>query len=156
MPKRTWTTEQFIDAVQSHTSIAQVLNALGLRPAGGNYKKFHQYSNELGIDTSHLLGKGWNKGKAGTRKAIPLSSILTENSHYQSSKLRKRLIKEKVFEKECSNCNLREWNGFEIPLELDHINGVNTDNRIVNLRLLCPNCHALTPTYRGKNISKHG
>lgn len=52
----------------------------------------------------------------------------------------------------CESCNLEEWLGNKIPLELDHINGVNNDNRIENLRILCPNCHALTPTYRGKNI----
>lgn len=156
MPQRKWTTDQFIEAVKTHTSIAQVLSSLGLRPTGGNYKKFHQYANELRIDTSHLLGKGWNKGKIIIKPATPLTSILTENSHYQSAKLRKRLIKEQVFEKQCSECKLKKWNDKEIPLELDHINGINTDNRLINLRLLCPNCHALTPTYRGKNINKHG
>lgn len=156
MPKRTWTTEQFIESVKSHTSIAQVLNHLGLKPAGGNYKKFHQYANELGIDTSHLLGKGWSKGKSPERKSTPLSLILVKNSYYPSSKLRKRLIREHVFDKQCSECRLTEWCNKEIPLELDHINGVNTDNRLSNLRLLCPNCHALTPTYRGRNINKHG
>ena len=56
----------------------------------------------------------------------------------------------------CYNCNLTNWLGFNIPLELEHINGDNRDNRIENLILLCPNCHALTPTYRGKNKHKIG
>ena len=51
-------------------------------------------------------------------------------------------------------CGITEWNGQPTPTELDHINGVRTDNRLENLRILCPNCHAQTKTYRGKNINK--
>ena len=54
----------------------------------------------------------------------------------------------------CSRCNLTEWLGQLIPLELEHIDGDNSNNSLENLCLLCPNCHALTPTYRGKNIGK--
>lgn len=66
-------------------------------------------------------------------------------------------IKNKLINKynwiyECSNCKLSEWMGQKIPIEVDHINGVHTDNRMENLRFLCPNCHALTDTYKGKNI----
>ena len=84
----------------------------------------------------------------------PLDLILTINSNFQSNKLRKRLINEGYLEPVCSSCSLTEWQGVPIPLELDHINGTNTDNRLMNLRLLCPNCHALTSNYRGKNWGK--
>ena len=56
-------------------------------------------------------------------------------------------------EHKCQNCGISEWQNIKIPLELDHINGINNDNRIENLRLLCPNCHAITPTWRGRNIN---
>ena len=56
----------------------------------------------------------------------------------------------------CEECGLAVWNGRPIPLELDHVNGRYTDNRLENLRILCPNCHAQTPTYRAKNIARNG
>jgi 5-methylcytosine-specific restriction endonuclease McrA len=84
---------------------------------------------------------------------IPLEKILIENSTYVSSNdLRQRLIKEGIFEYRCMGCGLDTWLDQPIPLELDHINGSRSDQRLENLRLLCPNCHALTPTYRGKNM----
>ena len=71
---------------------------------------------------------------------------------YQSSKLKRRLIPRDTRVPGARECGLTQWNGKPIPLELHHINGDSTDNRIENIRILCPNCHAQTPTYRGKNI----
>lgn len=83
--------------------------------------------------------------------AKPLDLILTTNSSYQSNKLRIRLINEGYMEARCSICLLTDWQSKPIPLELDHVDGDNTNNMLVNLRLLCPNCHAQTDNYRGKN-----
>ena len=83
-----------------------------------------------------------------------IEEILVENSTYQSYKLKKRLIAEGIKKSVCESCGQSEWLEQPIPLELHHINGNNSDNRLENLRLLCPNCHALTDSYRGKNKRK--
>ena len=153
MSKRKWIDEQFIEAVAHNNSIAGVIKALGLIPAGGNYATVNNKIKELNLDISHFTGKGWNIGlKFKPKEAKPLSEILVENSNYQSFKLAQRLLKERVKEHKCESCKRTEWEGVPIPLELHHINGTRTDNRISNLQLLCPNCHALTDNYRGKNI----
>ena len=108
------------------------------------------------LDTSHFTGMGWRKGKKIPGEKIPLSKILVNGSTYRTSLIRPRLIKEGLKEHKCEICGNTTWQGKEIPLELHHINGVNTDNRIENLQLLCPNCHPLTDTFRGKNIKKSG
>jgi hypothetical protein len=155
MSKRKHTNEQFIEAIKNSLSVASALAQLNLKPAGGNYDAFHKRVKELNIDTSHFTGQGHLKNKPCLwHKEIPLKEILKENVYYNSSSLRKRLIKEKIFEPKCSCCSLDVWLDQPISLELDHINGIKTDNRISNLRILCPNCHAQTPTYRSKNRKK--
>ena len=68
--------------------------------------------------------------------------------------LKERLVKEKYLEYKCAECGITEWNGKPLSLHLDHINGINNDHRIENLRFLCPNCHSQTNTYAGKNKKK--
>ena len=84
-----------------------------------------------------------------------IQEILIKGSTYQSYKLKKRLIKEGLKKQCCECCGLTTWRQQPIPLELHHINGDNKDNRIENLQLLCPNCHAMTKNYRGLNKSAH-
>lgn len=146
---------QLIEAVQSSTSIRQVLEKLGLAEAGGNYSIVKRRIQGLGLSTAHFKGQGWKKGNASPLvPAKPISEILRKGTNVQSYKLKKRLFAEGLKEKMCESCLLTEWLGRSIPLELDHINGDGTDNRIENLRILCPNCHALTETYRGKKLAK--
>ena len=147
--------ENLSKLVKESFSKAQVLSKLGIVAAGGNYKTLDKFINLYKLDTTHFTGKAWNQGDRfkSFGKKINLEEILIENSLYSSTDgLRKKLLKEGIKAHKCESCNLEEWLGVKIPLELDHINGINNDNRIDNIRLLCPNCHALTPTYRGKNI----
>lgn len=77
---------------------------------------------------------------------------LTVDSTMKSGYVRRACLKHGLLDRRCYTCGITEWCGQPAPLELDHINGINTDNRIENLRLLCANCHAQTDTYCGKNI----
>jgi hypothetical protein len=147
--KHKYTPETLNVAVQNSTSIRQVLHQLSLKEAGGNYLTIKQKIKELGLDTSHFTGKAWNKGlKFRPNPEKPLPELLVANSNYQSHKLRKRLIREGFFEPKCHNCNLEEWLGAPIPLELEHVDGDRSNNQLENLTLLCPNCHAFTATWR--------
>lgn len=154
MSKRTsykgWTDEQLVLACKESYSIAQVLRTLGLIPAGGNYSTINRKIKELNIDTSHFTSQRWSKGKIlGPRRPIEELLIFGRT---QSDRLRRRLISSGLKEHRCERCGNTSWLDGPIPLELDHVDGVHDNNTIENLRLLCPNCHALTPTYRGKNI----
>ena len=85
---------------------------------------------------------------------IPLKDILVPNSHYSRSSLKKRLYDEGIKCKKCELCGQgEEWNGKHMSLILDHINGIWNDNRLENLRIVCPNCNATLPTHCGKNSS---
>jgi len=132
--------------------MAQVLRRLGLRAAGGNYEQVKMRINSLQLDTRHWTGQAHLRGKSNPHvRKHPLKSILRRGTYYQSNKLRKRLLRDGVLEPRCSSCGGVEWMGKSIPLELDHVDGDKTNNQLENIRLICPNCHALTPTYRGKN-----
>lgn len=157
LKNRSFTNEQFLHAIKNNYSIAGVLRELLLKPAGANYKTFNMLSKQLNADTSHFTGKGHLKGKTRNwGKIIPLDEFLTENSHHNPGHLKKRLVKENRIIYQCSiqECEISNWKGAPISLHLDHINGDSSDNRLINLRLLCPNCHSQTSTYCGKNIRR--
>ncbi len=155
--KRTWTIEQLKKAAETSLSYRKVLIKLRLRPTGGNYDQLKKYISEHEIDISHFTGKVWNKGLTGIGKPIrPLSEILVKGVYFQSYQLKLRLLRAGLKPNHCEHCGWAEKtiDGY-IPLELDHINGDRHDNRIENLRILCPNCHSLTPTYRGRGKRKY-
>jgi hypothetical protein len=159
MKLRKYTLEELTEAVKESYSMAQVLKRLNVKVAGGNYDTLKKAIKHFDLDVSHFRGRGWNKDDHSkilkkNRKIRPLNEILSKNIHYQSYKLKKRLIAAGIKKHQCEECGIIEWNGKPAPIELDHINGVRTDNRLENLRILCPNCHAQTKTYRGRNIKK--
>ena len=131
-------------------SIAEVCRNLNIRPVGGNYKSLKRCFKMYNIDTSHFTGQAWNKGENYIHfgKTYSLEEILVKNSTYTSNDgLKTKLFKAGIKEHKCEECGLTEWNSKKISLHLDHVNGDNMDNRIENLRILCPNCHSQTLTY---------
>lgn len=158
MRKRKWTIQQLQESARNVTSTRQLLYKLGLKEAGGNYKQIAKYIKIYEIDTSHFRGKAWNKGLTGVSKPrLKLSDLLCENSTFQSHKLKIRLFKEGLKDQKCELCSwAKQTTDGRIPLELHHKNGDSRDNRLQNLQILCPNCHSLQPTHRGRNIRKVG
>jgi 5-methylcytosine-specific restriction endonuclease McrA len=85
---------------------------------------------------------------------IPLGELLVVGRGTNRGHLKARLIKAGLLKHECAECGITAWRGKPLTLHLDHINGRNDDDRIENLRLLCPNCHSLTETYCGGNVGR--
>jgi Zn finger protein HypA/HybF involved in hydrogenase expression len=152
---RKWNPFELPEIVPHCTSRAQVITKLGLTQCAGNQVQVQKWIEVLELDTSHFLGQGQKGISNGpSRLKIPLEDILIENSDYHSHKLKLRLIKEGIKEHKCEKCNLTEWLGKSIPIELEHRNGNSRDHRFENLEILCPNCHAQTDTYKSKNKRK--
>ena len=134
-------------------SVRDALQKMGLRGAGGNYRFFEKYTGKYRVNTKHFLGKGWAKNKTIQKEPVrSLKEILVSNSHFAIHQLKKRLFRAGLKKPKCEECGWakRSEDG-RIPIEIDHINGNHSDNRLKNLRILCPNCHSLKPTHRGKN-----
>jgi len=139
------------NAVVTSVSLRQVLQKLNVAPAGGNYTTLKRAIKHFNLDTSHFTGQNLG-GRKFPERSKPIEEYLQKGSTIHSYKLKIKLLNNGVFNPICSSCNLSEWLSKPISLELDHIDGDNTNNELSNLRLLCPNCHAFTPTYRGRNI----
>lgn len=150
-----WTLEELRNAVVKSTTYRQVLLALNLRPLGGNYKTIQRHIQRNAIDVSHFLGQAWARGTTGMpqagRRKLEQMLVAKSDVALTSHRLRNLLIKAGLKPPHCERCGWAERtpDGY-LPLELEHINGDRADNRIENLLILCPNCHSLTPTYRGR------
>ena len=143
------------NAVKSSKTKKECLEKLGLRSAGGNYKTIDKYIKLYGIKIDHFESDKVKTNKINIlngEKKIPLQDILISNSNYNRCHLKKRLYLEGLKGCKCELCGQGEiWNGKKMSLILDHINGIWNDNRIENLRLVCPNCNATLDTHCGKN-----
>jgi hypothetical protein len=156
MANKTYTKEQFIKAVQASFSIRQTLDHLGLSTTGQSYRSFYKSVKEWNVDYAHFSRSKWRTSTITSSRIKPIEEYLIlydgRDSNYPSSgSVKKRLYKESLKEPKCELCNITEWNGFELSFHLDHINGQPWDNRLENLRIVCPNCHSQTETYGGKN-----
>lgn len=153
-------TKEWLEQLCSESySLAEVLRKANRKPTGGNYEILKMKIRDYNIDISHFTGKLWNKGKCkedddriASKEQYQIDDIFTKNSKVTRKVIRGYILRNHLIEYQCAFCgNEGEWIGKPIALELDHIDGDNTNNELDNLRFLCPNCHATTSTYRGKN-----
>jgi hypothetical protein len=143
--------EQLKYAVASSDSYAGTLRNLKMCETGGNYQTLKKYISLWEIDASHFLSPSERIKKINPSKAIPLETILQKGTSYNRSELKRRLYKAGLKKPICEICGQNEfWHGKRISLILDHINGVRNDNRLENLRIVCPNCNAALDTHCGK------
>ena len=132
-----------------------------IKEAYEKYETLHMASAELGMTIVSLWRRAKKIGLAWKDKnyrsvqptKIPTNEILEgKHPYYQTFKLKKRLIKEGIKENKCDICEITEWTGKPILIQLDHIDGNSHNHKLENLRMICPNCHSQTETYCGKNI----
>ena len=141
--------EQLQELVKTSNSLTEILQKQGKAVSGASYKVLKEALEAYQIDYNFL-----NEREIG--KQIPLEVILIENREYQSSRLKRRLVQAGIKQYVCEICGCsNEWNGKPLTLQLDHINGNHSDNRLENLRILCPNCHSQTETYSNKRSKRH-
>lgn len=142
---------EIASAVSDNITYAGCLRQLGLNTKGRDHGLLKERVSNLGLDTSHFRGRHWAAGKKLPNRVKPLSHYLVSGKATDSTHLKKRLIGNGVKEHMCEYCKRTSWNDGKIPLELHHRDGDRYNNVLDNIELLCPNCHALTDTYCGKN-----
>jgi hypothetical protein len=137
--------EQF---VAESTSYSQLSFKLGYghseNTSGSANKTMQDMIKELSLDASHFKGQGWNKGNFDYSRFTYGKKVKTADALKAIALIRGH---------KCESCGLEEWQGKQIPLEVHHIDGNDLNSDLSNLQILCPNCHALTDNYKGRNIN---
>ncbi|MGW4510569.1 HNH endonuclease [Streptomyces sp. NPDC004393] len=150
-----WTREVLKPVVAASTSINEVVRRLGLDSVGGHQTNIARRIKAHGIDTSHFTSVVRTERMRYNQRRRTAEEILVEDTsayapRVPSHRLR-RAMREVGVEERCALCGIESvWLGEPLPLEIDHIDGNWRDNRIENLRFLCPNCHSTTDSYRGR------
>ena len=145
--------EEFSKLVKESFFYKDVLESLGLQLKGGNNNTLKRRINSLGLSVSHFK-KGCfvsNESRRVTLEKFEAEWLIVGKKR-NGQELKKHLYKFKLKDEKCEECDQSPtWNGKPLVLQLDHINGVNLDNRLINLRILCPHCHSQTGTFAGRN-----
>jgi len=152
------TKEDLEKAVGDSRSYAEVLRKLGFNNHEGR-RKVRRLINESNLDISHFKGQSWAKGKKGLRrhtKETFVEEVLKVNGRgWNTDNMKLCILEFELLENKCAECGSGpEWSGKILVLQIDHINGERQDNRLENLRILCPNCHSQTSTYCGRKNRK--
>ena len=142
--------KNLVDAINSTNSMAEAALKLNL-----SFTTFKRKAQKLGLYKPNQGRNGLKALNYKNKKTIPLEDILDgKYPNYSRTNLKRRLFSTGIKENKCEICKITEWNNKKINCELDHINGINNDNRLENLRIICPNCHSQTTTNSGKNKRK--
>lgn len=155
MVSASYTKAKLQEVADNSTNYAEIIKHFGLLPKGGNYKVLRHYLELYSIDMTKFYSNYSSRSLTiikprGYKK--PIEELLVKGYVSSSCDLKKRLLTAGILEYHCysEDCGISIWKDKKITLELDHIDGDNTNNMLSNLRLLCPNCHSLTKTWRGR------
>ena len=157
-----YTKEWLTELCNNSYSYSEVLRKAGRKPGGGVNETLKKKILEFNIDISHFTGQIWSKAptyqpQIGSKEKYIIEEVFTPHSTISQKVMRGYVERHNLIPYKCSNCGCDgHWQNGLISLELDHIDGDNTNHSLDNLRYLCPNCHALTSTYRGLNKAKKG
>ena len=151
--------DELMQLVKISINIGDMLAKLGYKNKGGsNWTNLSKRLKNECVDISHFHSINNTTGIIKwtlEHKTRSLESVLVEHSNYPRGNLKRRLMKSGLLKNECGICNLPPiWNNKKLVMVLDHINGINDDNRLDNLRLICPNCNSQMDTFAGKNCKK--
>ena len=145
------TDKDFIEICENSESMRQAATKMNM-----SFSTFKRKAENL---KCYKPNQNWNKGKNSLTDKRIISkhneSLFCENSTASRSYIKTLIIKNRIIEYKCSACGIGSiWNNKYLNIQLDHINGIRNDNRLSNLRFLCPNCHTQTETYCSHNLSK--
>ena len=143
----------------SSRSFAEALRHLGMCATGGGYLVLKKYVGIWGISTDHFDSRAASREalRRAARSPTPLAELLVDGRAVNSHNLKERLYREGVKARQCELCGQgEEWRGRHMSLILDHVNGQRLDNRLENLRIVCPNCNATLATHCGRNKLRPG